>query len=154
MPRKPREQLFWAKADRRPGDECWPWTGYCDPDSYGRFWMGGYWVLAHRYAYTVSVGEIPKGMQIDHICHRPEECAGGGNCPHRRCVRPDHMRVVTLAENCSPERRNHQNSRKTHCKWGHALSGDNVYTGSGIRQCRTCSRAVHRARYQRLKEAS
>lgn len=35
----------------------------------------------------------------------------------------------------------HHSSRKTHCKHGHALSGENLYinTTSGSRQCRTCA---------------
>jgi len=36
----------------------------------------------------------------------------------------------------------HRNSRKTHCKHGHALTGDNLYQrASGKRECRTCIRA-------------
>lgn len=40
------------------------------------------------------------------------------------------------------------NRNKTHCKNGHALSGENLYTNrSGSRVCRACSRASARTRY-------
>jgi hypothetical protein len=32
-------------------------------------------------------GTIPDGLRIDHICHTP------------RCVRPDHLRPVTIKQN-------------------------------------------------------
>jgi hypothetical protein len=43
--------------------------------------------LAHRVAYRLTVGEIPDGLTVDHLCR------------NRMCVNPDHMELVTLAEN-------------------------------------------------------
>lgn len=40
-------------------------------------------------------------------------------------------------------------ARQTHCKNGHALSGDNVYwrkDGRGLRDCMECRRAAERRR--------
>lgn len=43
--------------------------------------------------------------------------------------------------------------KRTHCKRGHALDGDNIkYTKTG-RQCRTCAAANDRARYLEQREA-
>lgn len=43
--------------------------------------------LAHRWLYEQHVGPIPSGMDLDHLCCRPE------------CVNPAHMEPVTKAEN-------------------------------------------------------
>src|SRR3990167_11537472 len=40
------------------------------------------------------------------------------------------------------------NSKKTHCKRGHMLSGDNLaYKSNGSRRCRNCHREQERLRY-------
>jgi hypothetical protein len=41
----------------------------------------------HRHVYLELVGDIPEGMEIDHLCR------------FRPCVNPDHLEVVTRAEN-------------------------------------------------------
>ncbi|ASZ74121.1 HNH endonuclease [Mycobacterium phage Squint] len=43
--------------------------------------------LAHRIAYELAYGPIPEGMTVDHLCHT------------RLCVNPDHLRVITPAQN-------------------------------------------------------
>jgi hypothetical protein len=54
--------------------------------------------------------------------------------------------LVTHAEN-------QQHLRKTHCKHGHPLSGDNLRIGpNGTRACRACNAANQRAfRERQLK---
>lgn len=84
------EERFWKKVDKT-GD-CWVWTGTCVSTGYGQFWDGGKMVRAHRLSYAWTNGEIPEGMQVDHRCH------------DRSCVRPEHLRLVTNAQN-------HQNRR-------------------------------------------
>lgn len=88
--KKTTEERFWEKVDKT-GD-CWLWTAGCDSGGYGQFWHGGKMVLAHRLSYTWAAGDIPEGMQVDHRCHQ------------RNCVRPEHLRLVTNAQN-------HQNRR-------------------------------------------
>jgi hypothetical protein len=72
MPPKPRPaaERFWAKV--RKSDGCWEWLGARMANGYGRF-LGDSRrvVLAHRFAYTMLVGEIPDGMVLDHLCRNP-----------------------------------------------------------------------------------
>jgi hypothetical protein len=80
---------FWSKVDTSGGDAaCWPWVGRLDRRGYGRFEeRHGQTVFAHRYAYTVSTGEIPAGLFIMHACDVPA------------CVNPSHLRPGTHADN-------------------------------------------------------
>lgn len=86
---QPAEQRFWSKVDR--SGECWIWTASRWGSGYGQF---GYLVDgvtrnvgAHVYAYELSNGPIPDGLEIMHACD------------NRLCVRPDHLGVGTHAQN-------------------------------------------------------
>lgn len=69
-------------------DGCWLWTAATDTVGYGVFCVGGNRnVKAHRYAYLALVGEIPSGLECDHLCRV------------RRCVNPSHIELVTHSEN-------------------------------------------------------
>lgn len=80
-----REERLRAYTSKSP--ECWDWTGPVDAYGYGAIWSNGARAKAHRVAYEIANGSIPPRMQIDHMC---------GN---RRCVRPEHLQVVTNKEN-------------------------------------------------------
>lgn len=122
-------------------DGCWLFTGKTN-HGYGRASSGKVEYAVHRVAYEHFVGAIPKGMTIDHICHDPDVCTLGPECPHRRCVNPDHLSVATLGDNV---RRSSGLtavlSRENRCINGHTFTPENTYTANGQRQCRTCSRA-------------
>lgn len=67
---------------------CWIWNGSQSGNGYGRLSIGSRKkVYAHRFAYERRFGPIPAGMFIDHKCRT------------RLCVNPDHLHVVTQAEN-------------------------------------------------------
>lgn len=91
------EQRFWAKVDKDgPVPEhkpelgpCWVWTASINRGTgYGRFGVRhGEMMDAHRYSYLLAHGSIPEGFDVHHACHL------------RRCIRIDHLRATTRAEN-------------------------------------------------------
>lgn len=133
-------------------DECWPWLGHLNDHGYGRLDFRGRSVFAHRLVYETVIGPIPEGLNLDHLCHKPEECASGDACPHRRCANPRHLAATRIRDNVlrgtGPSAKN---ARATHCKHGHALTDDNVFVRGGSRYCRTCDEAgkAKRATYAR-----
>lgn len=97
------EARYWDKVDKRGPDECWPWKAQIS-GGHGRFkFPGGQ--LAHRFGYELAHGPIPDGLEIDHMCHRPDECEGGTTCPHRSCQNPAHMEAVPKARNSAATRK-------------------------------------------------
>lgn len=119
-------------------ETCWNWTAALTrANGYGSFQLHRRPALAHRLAYSWATGsEIPKGMQIDHLCRNP------------RCVNPAHLEVVTPQVNTlrstNPPA---TNAQKTHCINGHEFTTENTYVYSGRRACRICKRARWLAKY-------
>jgi len=107
-------------------------------DGYGRFWDGIKQYRSHRWSYEYWNGKIPEKLQIDHLCR------------NRACVNPLHLEAVTLVENLRRGIQSTGNPKKTHCKYGHPLSGRNLYVRSnGKRYCKECQRIRGRRRLQR-----
>lgn len=139
--------------------ECWSWPGVVSPmTGYGHF--DG--TTAHRAIYERLIGEVPKGMHLDHRCHTDDQdCLGGITCLHRRCVNPSHLEIVTPKENV---RRSNGGGEKTHCVRGHKLSPENVKIillrgKSEARACLLCQKIrnqdyniVKRERRRKLRE--
>jgi hypothetical protein len=71
----------------RKSDGCWIWEGAKQQHGYGTLPHDGVRIYAHRASYEVTNGPIPDGMRVDHMCHEPA------------CVRPDHLRLVTIKQN-------------------------------------------------------
>jgi hypothetical protein len=131
----PTEERFWGKVDKSP--DCWLWAAGLDQHGYGRFFLTKkeHYLLAHRVAYTMLVGPIPDGLQLDHLCRIT------------RCVNPDHLEPVTARTNVlRSESWSAVNARKTHCPQGHEYTEANIYRRpkTGGRGCRACGIA----RYQ------
>jgi hypothetical protein len=122
-----------------PGD-CWMWTGGAFSTGYGAFGLRGKTRHSHRVSYRIHIGNTRK--HLDHTCHDPATCAGGVECPHRRCVNPAHLKPATIKENVlRGGGLSAQNAKKTHCKRGHEFTAENTIIASdGSRHCRQCQR--------------
>lgn len=77
--------LFWSKVEK--GDDCWVWRGARTGEDYGLISGMGQTVGAHRVAWAIAHGPIPKGMCICHHCDNPP------------CVRDDHLFLGTSQDN-------------------------------------------------------
>lgn len=80
------EARFWSNVDRSAEHGCWPWVGRARRVGYGVF--GKPPRLAHRVSWSLNRGrDIPRGQVIMHLCDNPI------------CVRPEHLRLGTHADN-------------------------------------------------------
>ena len=140
-------------------DGCWIFQGALTSKGYGSISVDGVIHSTHTRMYLASGRSIPDGMEVDHLCHGRSDCPGGVDCPHRACCNPDHLEAVPKSINWergqSPSR---INSLRTHCKHGHALTGENVRIAyragrNPTRQCRTCHRNLNRE-FRRKKKAA
>lgn len=68
-------------------DGCWEWSGTVNDSGYAMIAKNHKYYRAHRISWELTHGPIPAGMVIDHMCHT------------RTCTNPNHLRVVTQAEN-------------------------------------------------------
>lgn len=80
---------------------CWIFSGCTNSRGYGQVCSGrkGKNILTHRLAVIVRDGSVPEGMTVDHKCHNSETCLLDSDCPHRRCVNPAHLRVMSGGDN-------------------------------------------------------
>ncbi len=133
--------------------ECWIWNG-CTRYGYGLINVDRKCCPAHRVLYELLVGPVPKGLVLDHICHNPKSCGGGASCPHRKCVNPTHLELVTREENT--RRGCHKvdcaiaalHRARTHCPKGHEYSTSNtMFDVYGYRKCRICAKEWCRLAY-------
>lgn len=66
---------------------CWYRYSRARNSGYTTITVAGVRVGAHRFAYAAFVGDIPAGMEVDHLCR------------DRACVNPEHLSLVNRAEN-------------------------------------------------------
>ena len=105
---------------------CLVWTAEIGRGGYGVFRVGYKSKRAHRAWFEHMVEPVPDGYELDHKCRV------------RHCVNPNHLRVITHAENMAYA----ISAIKTHCVQGHPLSGDSLYVVKGTiqRKCKACRR--------------
>lgn len=139
-------------------DKCWPYpakptkNGYCMMNFGKRADGPRKTIMAHRLAYLILRGPLSDELELDHRCR------------FRRCCNPWHLDQMLHVENVlrgiSPAA---NNARKTHCKNGHPLSGDNLCihlrrSGRVRRQCIACRREYgklqHRRTYNKKQPAN
>lgn len=83
------ENRFWSKVEMIPFHECWEWTSNKTIYGYGLFKINREVdnKSAHRMAWEMTYGSIPKGLFVLH------------SCDNRGCVRPYHLRLGTHQDN-------------------------------------------------------
>jgi hypothetical protein len=126
---------------------CWLWTASLCHNGYGRFYWNGKQGRAHRAAYELSVGPIPDGLEIDHLCSV------------RACVNPDHLEAVTGRVNLLRARGLATDEvRETHCAHGHEFTPETTSYRSDRKSrgriCRVCRREVNPRYRERVKEGA
>jgi hypothetical protein len=83
----------------------------------------------------MTVGPIPEGLTIDHLC------------TNKACVNPEHLEPVTRGENV----RRHYSSQEKCEKGLHFWTEDNTHVRpNGRRQCKACS-TDYRKKYYTIK---
>lgn len=126
---------FWLMGEPQESG-CILWKGNVSPQGYGR--MGPTLTgtsYAHRSAWIITHGPIPPGQTVDHTCHSLTACYLGRICPHRRCINPDHLRLLPKGENSSLRQRTDV------CPKGHPRRT----LPSGQRYCPACTKAATEA---------
>lgn len=132
---------------------------------------------SRRWKRTGTVRTLALGMCDEDVVRRFHSVVGAGTVRKRVPTNPRHSptwiwtshtwadieRILTqflpylgqrrrarAGEMLAAPAKTHWNSRKTHCKRGHPLSGDNLIGTAGKRHCRACKRANDRY-HERLR---
>jgi len=88
-------ERFWERVDK--SGDCWVWTGAITDNGYGIATPNCTNVKAHRLAWMLEYGQIPKGMKVLH------------RCDNKPCVRLSHLFIGTSSDNavdCTKKGRN------------------------------------------------
>lgn len=149
-----KDQALYDKMVKRvsidPATGCWNWTGFVH--SYRKYpgnRYGGVTVYSpvtkkcrayttHRAMWLAIHGEPEKGKCVCHTCDNPI------------CLNPEHLWLGTRRENTMDmvKKNRHHLKKKTHCKRGHILYGDNLFTDSrGYRHCNECCKLRQRVKW-------
>ena len=119
-----------------PDGDCLIWQGTSRSNGYGAVTFKGTQTTPHRAMYLLAHGEIPDGMEVDHVCN------------NRACINPAHLQLVSHAENMRLGL-----ERRTHCRAGHEWTEESTYLAvvqrkqGGTRMqryCRECRKLYQR----------
>ena len=97
FPKTPVAERFWRHVNKAGPDNCWPWLGARSPQGYGQIRRDSTItrLYAHRVAWEIEHGPIPKGKMINHTCLM-SHCV---NVRHLEMVNQGHRsRRLSIAE--------------------------------------------------------
>lgn len=114
---------------------CWIWQGAKQGTGYGTIRAE---ITQKQIGVHVAAAEIwlPNYTSLLDVLHK---------CDIRTCFNPEHLFQGTQSDNikdCVAKGR-HTETRKTHCKYGHELIGDNIKIYKGRRKCLKCQKAYN-----------
>lgn len=119
---------------------CWEWNRKLNNRGYGVTNVNKKRWYVHRLMWTLMVGPIPDGMEIDHMCR------------NRACCNPEHLDLVTGQVNTlrgvSPAS---SHAKRDECSYGHEYTAETMHVVRGARRCRICERRRDKERYERKK---
>lgn len=131
-------------------ENCLVWQGYINPAGYGEVYVrrheggiGRKGQLAHIVSYRLYKGDIPAGLELDHLCR------------NRACINPDHLEAVThqinMHRGTAPAA---INKAKTHCKHGHVFTDKQpaYYILRGWRRCNECHKRIQADRRSNIRQ--
>ncbi len=109
-------------------DGCWNWSAQISELGYSCFSIKAEPISGHRFIYEYYYGEIPKGLEVHHICE------------NKQCVNPNHLKALTVKVH-------NKEHAKTECPQGHDYNDENTYiTKEGWRHCKECHMIKERIR--------
>jgi hypothetical protein len=130
------DKILWARVNKT-ADGCWLWTGSTNDNGYGKITIHHpvkKTLSVHRLVYSLLVGPVPPGSELDHVCKT------------RTCCNPAHLEPVSHRENVLRTDAAH----KTHCKHGHEFTPENTLLNPrGHRLCRACAKLRNQAYHKR-----
>lgn len=91
---------FWARTRPAPESGCVLWLGTLK-NGYGQFSYQGKGLQAHRVAYELVIGPIPKAARI------------GQSCGAKDCCNPNHLTLVKHAQNNAAKGETHYSTKLT-----------------------------------------
>jgi len=129
--------LFWSKVNKDAGNGCWEWLAHYRSFGYGGFQVKRKPVLAHRLAWVMQNGNIPKTLLVLH------------KCDNRRYVNPDHLFLGSHKDNAVD--RNNKGRQASHVG---ELNGRSKLTVSHVIVIRAYSHIVRNVDMSRLLDVT
>lgn len=90
------QRVFWTRVIKSTNG-CWEWSGPRDSRGYGHLRWNGRAARAHRVAYELTKGQIPKGEGHHGICVMHI-------CDNKVCCNPSHLALGSHNDNMADMR--------------------------------------------------